>query len=139
MNWKRTSAAAAFGMLVATGAPASAAEFGIELNDAVDIEAGCRLIYVAVNKTDQVLQRTSYDVFTFDGSGRVAKSLVFQFGNFPVGKTKVVQFDLPDQGCTDISRLLINDMRECQVGGAPSTICMDALKTSSRTPIEFGL
>lgn len=139
MSWKMSSVAVAFTMLIATGASAQTGEFAIELNDAVDVETGCRLIYVAVNQTGIVLERTSYDVFTFDANGKVAKSLVFQFGNFPVGKTKVVQFDLQEQGCGDISRLLINDTRECQVGGNPSTICIDGLKTSTRTPIVFGL
>lgn len=139
MKWKRSSIAFAFGLLVATQASAQDGGFGIELNDVVDIEAGCRLVYVAVNQTGVVLERTSYDVFTFDASGRVSKSLVFQFGGFAPGKTKVVQFDLPDQACGDISRLLINDTRECQVGGNASSICIDALKTSSRTPIVFGL
>jgi hypothetical protein len=86
-----------------------------------------------------VLQKASYDVFTFKSDGKVGQSLVFQFGTFPAGKTKVVQFDLAGQPCSGISRLLINDVTECQVDGADSTVCLYALKTTTRTAIGFGL
>jgi hypothetical protein len=112
--------------------------FSIELNDATDIGDGCRLVYVAFNGTGAVLQKTSYDVFTFDAGGKVAQSLVFQFGSFPPGKTKVMQFDLPEQPCKDISRLLINEATECLVDGSKSTLCIDTLKTTTRTSIAFG-
>ncbi|WEX10862.1 hypothetical protein [Chelativorans sp. AA-79] len=138
---RRVSAFFAAGLLT-LGAPQGAAGtggFSVELNDAVDIEGGCRLVYVAFNGTGIALQKTSYDVFTFDPNGRVVQSLVFQFGSFPAGKTKVVQFDLPDQPCAEISRLLVNEATECVAEEGPSTLCIDALKTSTRVPIAFGL
>ena len=69
----------------------------IELNDATNAENACRLVFVAVNRTGVLLEKTSYDVVTFDAAGKVGKSLTFQFGRLPLGKTKVVQFDLPGQ------------------------------------------
>ncbi|MCT7374126.1 hypothetical protein [Chelativorans salis] len=140
MSWARTSAAAVLICLLAgpSGASSEEKSFSIELNDAVDVGSGCRLVYVAYNGTGVPLEETSYDVFTFDGNGKVAQSLVFQFGGFPAGKTKVMQFDLPEQPCSDISRLLINEVTRCRVDGADSPICLDALETSTRTPIAFG-
>ena len=111
----------------------------IELNDATNVDSACRLVFVAVNRTGVVLDKTSYDVVTFDATGKVGKSLTFQFGRLPVGKTKVVQFDLPGQACDTISRLLINDVSECSVDGKASDVCIDALTTTTRTKIEFGL
>ncbi len=111
----------------------------IELNDATDVNNGCRLAYVAFNGTGMLLDKASFDVFIFDGDGRVGQSLVFQFGRLTDGKTKVVQFDLAGETCEGISRLLINDIRECVAGGQESTICIDALRTTTRTPIAFGL
>ena len=111
----------------------------IELNDATNVDSACRLVFVAVNKTGVVLDKTSYDVVTFDAAGKVGKSLTFQFGRLPVGKTKVVQFDLPGQACDTISRLLVNDIAECSVGGKASDLFIDALATTTRTKIEFGL
>jgi hypothetical protein len=111
----------------------------IELNDAVNIENACRLVFVAMNQSGLVLEKTSYDVVTFDGSGKVGRSLTFQFGRLPVGKTKVVQFDLPGQPCDGISRLLVNEVAECVVDGKASEVCIDTLKTTTRTNIQFGL
>lgn len=121
------------------GAGAQDKALSIELNDAADLNGGCRLSYVALNETGVLLDKTSFDVFTFDGQGKVAQSLVFEFGRLPAGKTKVVQFDLADQPCATISRLLINDITECIVEGTNATICIDALKTTTRTSIAFGL
>lgn len=111
----------------------------IELNDATNVDGACRLVFVAVNNSGIVLEKTSYDVVTFDATGKVGKSLTFQFGRLPVGKTKVVQFDLPQQTCETISRLLVNDVSECTVDGKASDICIDALTTSTRTQVAFGL
>ncbi|WP_274627908.1 hypothetical protein [Arvimicrobium flavum] len=131
--------AALFFTAASAAAGAQQTAFTIELNDAQDVNGGCRLVYVAMNSTGKPLQKASYDVFTFDAAGKVSQSLVFQFGAFPVNKTKVVQFDLANRECSKISRLLINDMTECMVEGQNSTLCMDALKTTTRTSIAFGL
>ena len=137
---------ALYGIMAAAGlcttAPGAAAQdkaLSIELNDAADMNGGCRLSYVALNETGVLLDKVSFDVFTFDGEGKVRQSLVFEFGRLPAGKTKVVQFDLAGQACATISRLLINDITECVAEGANSTICIDALKTTTRTSIIFGL
>lgn len=137
---------ALYGIMAASGLcatpPGAAAQdkaLSIELNDAADMNGGCRLSYVALNETGVLLDKVSFDVFTFDGEGKVGQSLVFEFGRLPAGKTKVVQFDLADQPCATISRLLINDITECIAEGTNSTICIDALKTTTRTSIIFGL
>jgi hypothetical protein len=136
------SAALSALLLVAAGlAPAAAQDKGIsiELNDAADNGGACRLAFVAVNQTGLVLEKTSYDVISFDAAGKVGQSLAFQFGKLPVGKTKVVKFDLAGKACDSISRLLVNDASECVVGGKPSEICIDGLTTSTRAKIQFGL
>ncbi|MBP0616740.1 hypothetical protein [Jiella mangrovi] len=110
---------------------------GLELNNAVDETGLCRLSYVAVNGTGEPLEKVSYDVVVFDGEGRVSSFLVLQFGQLPEGKTKVVQFDLADQPCSGISRILVNDVSECETAAGSATICMDALQPTSRTTIKF--
>ncbi len=111
----------------------------IELNDATNADTACRLVFVAINNSGVLLEKTSYDFVTFDTAGKVGRSITFHFGRLPVGKTKVVQFDLPGQACESISRLLVNDIAECTVDGKASDICIDALTTSTRAKIEFGL
>lgn len=136
------SAALSAFLLVAVGlGPAAAQDKGIsiELNDATDNGGACRLAFVAVNQTGMVLEKTSYDVISFDAAGKVGQSLAFQFGKLPVGKTKVVKFDLAGKACDTISRLLVNDASACEVDGKPSEICIDGLTTSTRAKIQFGL
>lgn len=113
--------------------------FSLELNNARDANGGCRLVYIARNGTGVALDKTSYEVVVFDADQKVFQFLILEFGQLPVGKTKVVQFDLPNQPCSQISRLLINDVAECTSGGKAVTVCMDALKTNTRTEVGFGL
>ncbi|MEN3792681.1 hypothetical protein [Fulvimarina sp. MAC3] len=111
----------------------------LELNNATDADGACRISYLASNKTQQAFERIAYDFVVFDEESRVSRLLVLDFGQLPVGKTKVVQFDLSDQQCSEISRLLINDVSECSIAGGDSALCLQGLKTSTRTDIVFGL
>ncbi|MEM8811304.1 MAG: hypothetical protein AAGF59_01705 [Pseudomonadota bacterium] len=113
--------------------------FSLELNNAQDAGGGCRVSFVAVNGTGLVLDKTAYEVVVFDGDGRVSQFLILEFGHLPVDKTKVVQFDLAEQPCGAISRLLINNVAECVSGTEASAVCLDALRTNARTSIDFGL
>ncbi|MEQ1951983.1 hypothetical protein ABMA59_11250 [Mesorhizobium sp. CN2-181] len=141
MVWAWARSAATLTAVLTLSAPtagwAQDKAIAIELNDASNVDGACRLVFVAVNKSGVLLDKTSYDVVTFDAAGKVGKSLTFQFGRLPVGKTKVVQFDLPGQACDTISRLLVNDVSECSVDGKASDVCIDALATTTRTKIEF--
>jgi len=119
-------------------AAAQAKNFTLELNGAKDNDNGCRITFVAVNRTAIKLEKTAYDVVVFDKEGGVSQFLILEFGELTPKKTKVVQFELGDQKCGDISRLLINDVSDCVAGGKSTPICLDALVTKSRTKIEFG-
>lgn len=137
---------AAFAQQAATPSPnvvgdnaANAGGIELELNNAADADGACRISYLASNKSQQAFDRIAYDFVVFDAESRVSRLLVLDFGQLPVGKTKVVQFDLSDQGCGQISRLLINDVSECSIAGGDSTLCLQGLKTSTRTDIEFGV
>jgi len=109
----------------------------IELNKTTNTDAGCRLTFVVKNDTESLLEKTSYEIAAFDATKTVMKLLVFEFGRLPVGKTKVVEFALAGVACTNISRILVNTAPECIADGAASTICLDALRTSSLAPIVF--
>jgi len=112
--------------------------FSLELNSAKNNENGCRLTYVAKNKTGIKLDKTSYEVVVFDKDGGVSQFLILEFGKLPINKTKVVQFELNGQKCENISRLLINDVSDCEADGKTVQLCLDSLKTKSRTSIDFG-
>lgn len=123
----------------AQDAATPAQTFSLELNNAEDVEGGCRLTYVAYNGTGTALDTTSYEVVVFDGQNRVSQFLILDFGKLPEDKTKVVQFDLAGRPCSAISRLLVNEIADCTASGTTVPVCLDNLETRSRTQIEFGL
>lgn len=142
---KAVSRSLSFGMAAAVAltpmvAPATAqtGSFELELNNLEDIDAACRLTFLANNTTGVALDQTSYEVVVFDETGAVSQRLILEFGRLPEGKTKVVQF-LLDRDCNRISRLLLNDVEECiATGGEPVPYCLDGLVTSSRVDVKFG-
>ena len=117
-------------------------QFTLELNAAAETDAGsCRLTYVASNQTDTALDRTAYEVAVFDAQGVVTRLLVLEFGALVEGKTKILQFDLASTACSEISRIVVNDVAACTVSGSGETsgVCMAGLAASSRTAIQFGI
>ncbi len=127
----------------ATGfAQEAASQFTLELNAAAETEGGgCRLTYVASNRSDEALGRTAYEVAVFNAEGVVQRLLVLEFGELVSGKTKVLQFDLAGSPCASISRIVVNSVAACTLAetSAPSDICFDSLAASSRTAIQFGI
>jgi hypothetical protein len=113
----------------------------LELNSVGDTaDGGCRLTYVANNGMASALEKTSFQMAVFDGTGSVTRLIVLDFGALTVGKTKVVQFDIPGQTCAQISRIVVNDVAQCTAaGGAAVPDCLSTLATASRTSIQFGL
>lgn len=122
------------GLLALLPAPtlAQTGSIEIELNNAADQPGGCRLTYVATNTTSVGLERTSYEVAVFDATGVVKRLVVLEFGWLPAGKTRVLQFDLPEQACGDISRISVNGPVECSAAAGEQTLCRDQLILSSR-------
>lgn len=128
----------ALSLALGSAAQAETGTIELELNTAADVEGGCRLTYVATNATPVELDKTAYEVAVFDTGGIVKQLLVLDFGFLPSGKTRVVQFDLPEQACTTISRISVNDPVECTAASGPSDICRDNQLLSSRVPtIQF--
>ena len=127
-----------------TEATTDAGRIVLELNGATDTDSGaCRMTFVATNDSGAAFDRTAWQVGVFDAEGIVRSILVLEFGALVDGKTKIVLFDLPGSGCADISRVVVNDVAQCQPEGAPETeladACLDALETRTRTDIDFGI
>lgn len=136
---------AVFAMMMMAASPAFAQDaapaLALELNGAADTpEGACRLTYVANNGLAAPLEQTSFQMAVFDTAGAVTRLIVLDFGALTVGKTKVVQFDIPGQTCAQISRIVVNDVAQCTTtGGTPVDGCLTALATASRSSIQFGL
>lgn len=116
-------------------------EFLLELNNAQDTDTGgCRLTYVATNGSPDALSETAFEFAVFDAEGVVSRILVLEFGALIAGKTKILQFDLPDGGCENLSRIVVNNVAACTLadGSDAGALCSEGLTTRSRTAIQFG-
>lgn len=131
----------ALSLPAALSAQEAAAGFDLQLNNAqANGENVCRLTMVAANRSDTPLSAVAYEVYLFDGEGAVTRRLALDFGEFIAGKTKILQFDLSNTPCQDISRILINDATSCTAeGGGESDLCIQGLTASTRTQIQFGI
>ncbi len=120
----------------------AAAEDGtlnIELNQAADNGANCRMTYVITNATGVEVNTAPYEMAVYGTDGAVNKLVVLDFGKLVPNHTQVVQFDLPDTGCKAISRISVNDPAvACEVAaGGPPNLCSDKRSLQSKTPITF--
>lgn len=116
--------------------------FHLELNAASDTTAGsCRLTYVATNQSDIALSKAAFEVAIFNADGIVSRLIVLDLGALSEGKTKILQFDLAETPCGEVSRIVVNSNAACVQAsdGAEIGFCMDALNTGSRTAIQFGI
>jgi hypothetical protein len=117
---------------------AQSGNISLELNAARDVEGTCRLIFVATNNTGAALSDLAYEVVMFDAQGTVDELLTFGFGELPRDKTKVVSFIIGERSCSDIGRVLVNNVAACTAADGSTPNCMGGLVTSSRGDIEFG-
>ncbi len=136
--WGVLTAAMLAAQTVTFSSLAQTGNLALELNTATDVDNGCRLTYVVNNNVGTPLLKTSYEVVVFNKEGKVSRFLVLDFGQLPVGKTRVFRFDVAQQKCGDISRLLINDIDQCETEAGKSDTCLSQLKSESRTEIDFG-
>lgn len=121
-------------------AAAQTGTFELELNTAADAAEVCRLTFVATNNTSVALTQTSYEMALFGKDDVYAMSVIFEFGELPLGKTRVVQFDLPDMKCEAVTRILVNNPDKCETAEGGSDICIKGLTATSRVQsIGFGL
>jgi hypothetical protein len=104
----------------------------IELNSASDQEGTCRLTYVVTNGTTTDLTQASWEVAVHDAGGTVTQLWILDFGSLPQTRTRVVQFDLADQGCATVSRISVNDAVDCQAAEGAVAICGEKQSLSSR-------
>jgi len=119
---------------------AQSGNFELELNTSVDAPDGCQLTFVATNNTDVALTKASFEVAVFNAEGLASSLFVFEFGELPLNKTRVVVFSIPAVNCPDVSRLLVNRQDECESEKGAEQVCMKSLNASSRVrSIPFGL
>lgn len=136
------AASVVFSALVPSVSLAQDGQLSLQLNTSAQIDANtCRLTYVAFNGTQTPLAQMEYEFGTFDADGGVVGLLLLKFGELPPGKTRILQFGLPNTQCSNVSRIVVNKMAACvdATTGQSTDLCITALNASTRIPIVFDL
>lgn len=129
-------------LLLAFSAPAlaqSPAALDIELNALAPSETGCRVTFLATNRLGTELTRSSFEIALFGADGGIDRLVSLEFKAMPEGKARVLQFDIGELACENISRVLINDVVACEGEGLEPKVCLTALKPTSRLEVGFGV
>jgi hypothetical protein len=123
---------------VAGAASAEPGKIGVELNDLQQADTGCRAVFVLNNGLDKPLGQVTFRVVAFDGKGHATLFLSLDVGALPVGKTRILRFDLGEKvPCTDVSRLVLDDVTTCSGEGVAPGDCLAAVSLSTKVPVPF--
>lgn len=111
----------------------------IQLNKLENNGGSCRMTYVITNGTGQGIAAASYEMAVYGKDNAVMKLIVLDFGALVAGNKQVVQFDLPDTGCKDVTQISVNDPAvACQLAsGGSSPVCSDKRKLETLAGIDF--
>lgn len=140
MSLNKRSVAALFAAFVFSSPELSAASSGslsIELNNLSASGDACRVSFVIQNGLGQSIDELKVELVLFGKEGEVKRLLAVDVGQMPKSKTRVKQFDLKGLACSDIGRLLINNVTHCKGNELNPQICTAAVKTSSRLSVPF--
>jgi hypothetical protein len=129
-------------------AEASAAETGniaaetgkidLEFNSLQTSEEGCRVVFVLHNRLADALDKLILRVVTFDTQGRANLFLSLDVGALPASKTRVLRYDLGKSvACTDISRLVLDDVTDCAGGNMNPSKCLASISLTTRAGVPF--
>ena len=109
----------------------------VELNALAGSQKGCLFTFVAANGFAQDVSKVSFEFVIFNHKGTVERLALLDFRDLPAGKSKVRQFDVPGIKCESVKNLLINDAPVCEGEGIAKDVCMKALATGSKLPVEL--
>ncbi|WP_269584134.1 hypothetical protein [Roseibium sp. Sym1] len=109
----------------------------VQLNETATIGEACRLTFVIRNDLPDAVVALGLDLVMFDKSEGVSGYAAVDFGELPPGKTRVRQYDVAKGGCAGISRILLNDVRACEIERGAGRDCLPLLDISSRSEIDL--
>lgn len=110
-------------------AQAPAEPIGLELNKLEQVEGACRAYLVLRNASPSALDSLDLDLVTFQPDGVIGARFRIELAPVPAAKTIVKSFDFEGVGCTEIERVLLNDVVDCAPMARAS--CLQALELTT--------
>lgn len=121
-----------------SAALAEPGKIAVELNDLQQAESGCRAVFVLNNGLEKPLTKLALRVVSFDKEQHATLFLSLDVGALPVGKTRVLRFDLgAGVACEGVGRLVLDDVTACEGAGFEPAACLAAVSLSSRASVPF--
>ncbi len=121
-------------------AAAETGKISIEFNDLQPADAGCRAVFVLNNGLETALGKLALRVVAFDKEQKAKLFLTLDVGALPIGKTRILRFDLGTEiACDGIGRLVLDDVTACEGKSLDPAACLAAVSLSSRagSPFDF--
>jgi hypothetical protein len=131
---------ASLSLCVAVGHAAEAGKIDVEFNSLQPSEDGCRAVFVLHNGLANALDKLTLRVVAFDAQSHASLFLSLEVGELPANKTRVLRFDLGKSvACTDVSRLVLDDVTACAGGDMNPTKCLASINLTTRAgvPLDF--
>lgn len=125
---------------LALASPPVAAEGGdlhIELNRLEERAGGCRVHLVLENTSPRAYDSYRLDLVVFGGDGVIARRLALETAPLRASKTMVKEFELADFPCSQVGRILLNDISQCSSAGSGRSDCISTTRVSSRASVAF--
>lgn len=123
--------------LMATALAADADRLSIQLNKLEPEADTCRAYIVLENGGGITFEALRLDLVLFDTNGVIARRLAVDAAPLPAGKTSVRVFGIPNLACSDIGRVLLNDVLACQDTSGERTDCMQHITPQSIAGVPF--
>ena len=123
------------GFMLAPVAQAEEGRITIELNRTEQVEKACRLTFLMENGLEKDVSLLGMEIAVITKKELVTGLVLLRSGLLPAGKERVKQFDLPNTECDLVSRLLINQVVECEGEGLSAAMCSPLVAASSRSDI----
>ena len=123
--------------LLCAGEVDAANGISIELNKVEPNNGLCRVYLVISNMSENSFSEFELDIVMFGTDGIISKRLAVNLAPLRPNKTAVSLFDIPDLGCADIGRVLINDVISCQDNDGERADCIDLIDASSQSSISM--
>jgi hypothetical protein len=109
----------------------------VELNDVSSGAGPCKAVFVVNNGLGTPLGKLTMRLVAFDKQGRALRFVALDAGAMPERKTRVFRFDLTEQSCDDLGRVVLDDLPACEGAGLEPAACLKALAVSSRTALDL--
>lgn len=110
------------------------ADIHVRLDQANQKAQLCQLIFVLENSSKTELKELQFELVLFDSNARVIRLSLLDFLSLPADSMRVRSFGFPDMQCSNIGKILFNNVGKCVSVDALS--CKVTLSVESETSIE---